>query len=95
MKSINRLRQQIIDLNTGKVYLNRSMIEKDIGISRYHIDKSLKENIPIKDQMFAYYSYGMNIDDVIKIYMQNNHNKIINSKKYKKMTELKGEKLYD
>jgi hypothetical protein len=88
MKSVNRMRQQIVDLNTGKIYINESMAEKQSGISRYYIHKSLIERIPIGENMFAYYSYGMNVDQLKEIYMQKYSTKTTRSKKWKKLMEL-------
>jgi hypothetical protein len=88
MKSINRIRKQIIDLTTGKTYMNESMAEKHLNVSRYYIHKSLEEKCPVgekDDIMFAYYSYGMNIEDVKDFYLQNN---ITRSKKWQKLTRL-------
>jgi len=80
---MNRLRHQIIDLNTLKVYMNESMIEKELGISRYYVRKSLKEYIPVKgNKMFSYYSYGMDIDYIKNVYEENLDNKIKRSKKW-------------
>ena len=87
---MNRLRHQIIDLKTGKVYMNESMIEKELGISRYYIHKSLKDHIPVKGYMFAYYSYGMNIEDIKTLYMSNANNQIMRSKKWQNLTKLTG-----
>jgi len=82
------MRNQIIDLNTGKTYLNESMAEKDIGVSRYFIHKSLTDKIPVREQMFAYYSYGMNVNDMKEFYMQNYNMKITRSKKWQNLTKL-------
>jgi len=69
---MNRIRNQIIDLSTGIKYINESVAESNLGISRYFIRKSLKEEVPVKnDLMFAYYSYGMDIDNMIETYKQN------------------------
>jgi hypothetical protein len=82
----NRMRQQIIDLNSGKVYMNESMAESDLGVSRYFIRKSLKEQIPVGGSyMFAYYSYGMDIEDLKTFYMQRYDSKTVRSDKWQKL----------
>jgi len=80
----NRRRNEIIDLNTGERYINESFVEKTLSVSRYYIHKSLKEQIPVKgDNMFAYYYYGINIEEIKNIYMANYTNKITRSNKWK------------
>jgi len=91
MKPINRRRKQIIDLNTGKTYINETMAEKDTGVSRYYIHKSLVNQVPVRDQMFAYYSYGMVADDLKQLYVQNYHNKINRSNKWKNLIKIMGQ----
>jgi hypothetical protein len=86
MKTSNRRRTEIICLNTGERFINESFAEKILDISRYYIRKSLKEHVPVKgDKMFAHYYYGMNIEEVKNIYMQNYTNQIIRSNKWKTM----------
>lgn len=66
----NRLRQEIIDLNTGIKYLNESMAAKAIGKSRYLIHKSLMTQKICKGVAFAYYCYGMDYQTLLKIYVE-------------------------
>ena len=64
------------------------MAEKDIGLSRYFIHKSLTEKIPVKGQMFAYYSYSMDTVAMKNHYMQNYNEVITRSKKWQNLTRL-------
>jgi hypothetical protein len=64
-----RLRNEIIDLNTGQRYSNESEAAEQIGISRYLIHKSLRYRKICKGCAFAYYSYGMDIDFMRSLYI--------------------------
>jgi hypothetical protein len=68
---MNRIRQQIIDLDTRKIYLNELMAEKETAISRYYIHKSLTQRVPVREKMFAYYSYGMDVENLKNFYISN------------------------
>jgi hypothetical protein len=68
---MQRIRQQIIDLDTKKVYLNETEAEKDLGLSRYYIHKSLKKRIMVMNKKFAFYSYGMDVDNLKDFYERN------------------------
>ena len=83
-----RKRREIVDLNTGKMYINESLAEKDVNVSRYYIHKSLTNHNIFKGQMFAYYSYGMNIEDIKKQYEANYSEKLTRSKKWQNLTRL-------
>lgn len=65
---MERFRNEIIDLSTGKTYINESSAEKDTGFSRYLIHKSLSINKICKGAIFAYYSYGMDVELVKNLY---------------------------
>lgn len=88
---MNRIRQQIIDLDTKKIYLNESDAEKDIGISRYYIHKSLKDRTIVMNKKFAFYSYGMDVDNLKDFYERNLESNVTdkNIKKIKKLKEKK------
>jgi hypothetical protein len=66
-----RRRQEIIDLDTGKKYLNESSVAEDLNLSRYFVHKSLTQRIACKGKMFAYYTIGINIEDLKKLYEYN------------------------
>ena len=89
-----RRRNEIIELTSGERYLNESLAESKLNISRYYIRKSLKEQIPTKnDYMFSYYHYGMDVDRLKETYLQNN---VTRSKQWKiltKLTEFKSQHL--
>lgn len=84
----NRIRTQIIELGSEKVFINESVAAKMLNISRYYIRRSLEEKIPVNDLMFAYFSYGMNIKDLKDFYEQNYNSKITRSKKWQNLTKL-------
>jgi hypothetical protein len=69
--TVNRIRQQIIDLDTKKVYLNETQAEKELNISRYYIHKSLEKRIIVMNKKFAYYSYGMDVENLKDFYERN------------------------
>ena len=65
---MERFRNEIIDLSTGKTYINESSAERDTGFSRYLIHKSLSKNKICKGVMFAYYYYGIDIEMMKNLY---------------------------
>jgi hypothetical protein len=78
-------------LDTKKIYLNESDAEKDIGISRYYIHKSLKDRTIVMNKKFAFYSYGMDVDNLKDFYERNLESNVTdkNIKKIKKLKEKK------
>lgn len=66
-----RRRQEIIDLDTGKRYINESSVAEDLNLSRYYVHKSLTKKIACKNKMFAYYTAGISIEDLKKLYEYN------------------------
>jgi len=82
---MNRKRNEIIYLDTEERFINESLAEEKLGISRYYIHKSLTKKIPVKGFMFAYYHYGMDIELTKEIYVKNQSEKLIRSKKWKNL----------
>lgn len=65
------MRSEIIDLNTGTKYLNESEAASSLNVSRYLIHKSIATRKICKGGiMFALYSYGMDIDFVRSLYVE-------------------------
>jgi hypothetical protein len=77
---MNRLRKEIIDLDTEKIYKNELMASKDTGISRYYIHKSIENNIPTINHQFALYFYGMNVQNLKNQYKENLRRLILRKK---------------
>ena len=65
---MQRFRKEIINLSTGKTYINESAAEQDTGFSRYLIHKSISTMKICKNACFAYYFFGLDIEYMKSLY---------------------------
>lgn len=63
------IRSEIIDLNTGQKYLNELEASEATGYSRYLIHKSIEKRKICKGVAFASYYYGIDLDFMKSLYV--------------------------